>query len=207
MPFCDIDTDIKPWLGIDPAETKHDVTLTILRDSIEQAVLNFTELSFETVGPVMEVYDANESDQVVLQNIPVQSVSAVYFGTNPDGTGGSLVDASSYAAELDTGLIKFQCQYTPKGRKTVRVDYTYGYASLPPDIKHAILLAVEADFRRKGSKSIGRTSRAKKDEREGFAGGAAEWDTKTGLPNEVVFKLQTYKRYEMPIQPIATRNL
>ena len=46
-PFCDIDDDVKPWLGIDPAETKHDTTLTIIRDSVEQAVLNFTEASFD----------------------------------------------------------------------------------------------------------------------------------------------------------------
>lgn len=207
MPYCDINTDVKPWLGIDVADTEFDTTLTIIRDSVEQAVLNYIEVSLETVGPIMEVYDASQQDQITLHQIPVQSVDAVYFCTEPDGTGGKQIDTDCYGVDLDTGVIKLQHHYTPRGRLLVRVDYTHGYSSVPADVKHAILLGIEADFRRKTSKSIGRTSRAKKDEREGLDSGAGSWDAKSGLPHEVVFKLNTYRRFEFANLPIATRNL
>lgn len=205
MAICDLDIDVKPWLQL--TGSTHDTTLTIIRDSIEQAVLNYIELSLETVGPVMEVYDASQQDQIVLANIPVQSVSALYFNTKPDGSDGCLIDASQYAVDLETGVIKLQCGYTPRGRALVRVDYTYGYATVPSDIKHAILLSIDADFRRKGSKTIGRTGRSKKDEREGYSTGGGVWDSKSGLPTEVVYKLNAYKRRDFAVLPIAMRNL
>ena len=205
VPFCDIDTDVKPWLGIDVAETKHDTTLTILRDSVETAVLNYTEASFDLVGPVMEVIDGSRADQIVTREFPISSVDAIYFHVLPDGSGGSLIDPTYYQVLPEAILL--QHLYTPKGRSLIRIDYTWGYDGLPADVKHAILLAIEADFRRKGSKTIGRSGRSKKDEREGFSDPAGAWDKKTGLPTEVVYKLKPYKRFEMPTQPIAQRNL
>jgi hypothetical protein len=88
----------------------------------------------------------------------------------------------------------------------VRIDYTHGYTSLPSDVKLAILLGIEANFRRKGNKTIGMTGRTKKDESEGYSSGPGAWDTKTGLPKEVAM-LNPYKRYEIPTQPMAQRNL
>ena len=205
MPFLDLNLDIKPWLGIDVADTEFDAVLTIIRDSVEQAVLNYTEATFVLTGPIMEVLDASRSDQIVPREYPINSVSAIYFHCNPDGTNGELIDPISYQA-LPEAII-LQHLYTPKGRSLLRIDYTYGYDGLPADVKHAMLLAIEADFRRKQSKSMGRSSRSKKDESESFSSSASYWDTKTGLPKEVVYKLNPYKRYELPSQPIAQRNL
>lgn len=203
-PFLDLNTDIKPWLGIDVSETKYDSVLTVIRDSVEQAMLNFTEATFDLTA-VSEVLDANRSDQIVPAEFPIDSVTQIFFHVLPDGTGGELIETTSYQAKV--GSIILQDLYTPKGRSLVRVDYTYGYDGIPDDVHEAMLLAIEAKFRRKGRKSIGLSGRSKKDEREGFTETAGAWDPKTGLPTEVVYMLQPYKRYEFPTQPIAQRNL
>jgi len=73
-------------------------------------------------------------------------------------------------------------------------------------VKQAILLGVEAEFRRRGRKSIGTSGRSKKDESERFDNGVGSWDKKSGLPKEVVFKLNPYRVFEFPAQPRATHN-
>lgn len=219
MPICDLDTDIKPWLGIDPAETKYDTTLTIIRDSVERSVLNYVESVFAQ-RTVTELYDGGGSDSLAVRGIPIVSVTDVILNVNLDGTGGSALDATSYylpgdMEEVDTydgtgtrgsSAILFRGIKLPRNRGIIRVDYTYGYDGVPPDIKHSILLAVEAEFRRKGRKTIGTSGRSKKDESERFSNPLSSWDKKTGLPQEVVYKLNPYRAIEFPVQPMATFN-
>lgn len=206
MPFCDLNTDIKPWLGIDVSNTTHDSVLTIIRDSVEQAVLNYTEAKFEATVITNEILDSSSADTVVTKNHPVISVEALYFSVDSDGTDGNLIDPEHYFVNGDGG-ITLRAITQPRGRFLTRVDYTYGYTALPGDVKHAILLAVEADFRRKGRKLIGVSSRSKKNESEGFESSSGVWDTRVGLPKEVVAKLNPYRvNFEFPVQPMATRN-
>lgn len=208
MPFLDLNADIKPYLGIPVANTEYDSLLTLFRDSVESAVLAYVETAFELTAITNEILDSNGSDTIVPRNSPIRSVQAIYTSVDSDGSEGNLLDPEFY--RVDTDGITLRSINQPRGRFYVRVDYTYGYDGLPPEVKHAMLMAVDAEFIRKNDKSVGkgRTGRSKKDESEsGGAAGGAGWDTKVGLPNEVIAKLQTYKQsFEFPTQPMATRN-
>jgi hypothetical protein len=221
MPICDLNVDVKPWLGIDVAETKHDAVLTTILKSVEKSVLNYTEAAFTQQVVVGELLDGNDSDTITPRNSPIASVQQVVFNVQTDGTGGNALDQASYYLPKDmdeigpdyegddprgSSGILLRHMGTPRGRGYVRVDYTYGYDGVPPDVKHAILLAIEADFRRKGRKSIGTAGRSKKDESERFTNSMTGWDKKTGLPQEVVYKLNPYRVFEFPTQPMATFN-
>ena len=221
MGILTLNDDVKPWLGIETAETKHDSALTVILKSMEKAVLNYTEAAFSQKVVVGELLDGNLSDSIVTRNSPIVSVQQIIFNVNTDGTGGSALSTSSYYLPQDmeevgpnyegndpkgSSAILLRHLSTPRGRGLVRVDYTYGFNGVPPDVKHAILLAVEADFRRKGRKSIGTSGRRKKDESESFNDSPSAWDKKTGLPQEVVYKLNPYSVFEFPAQPMATFN-
>lgn len=204
-PWCDIDDDVKPWLGIDADKTEHDATLVIIRDAMEQAVANFVEHEFEPKAET-EILDSTKSDVITPANWPIISVQSLYFYTQMDGSGGELIAATDYNVR-EYGVVLAPYLVSPRGRGRVKLSYTWGYASLPGDVKLAALQAIEAEFRRKGRKSIGVGARSKKDESERFTSDSSAWDLKTGLPKEVLGKLNTYKQGpEFTTQPMATRN-
>lgn len=205
MAFLDLNTDIKPWLGIDPSNTDFDYVLNIINEAMEQAIINYTETDFQLHTEVNEVHDANQSDVLIPRNIPVVSIQAVYFYTLADGSEGSLREAIEY--QLREDIIVFQNQQLPFKRSRVRVDYTWGYDGLPDDVKLCMLQAVEAEFRRKSNKTLGVKSRSKKDESHSLSNNPSDWDTKSGLPKELVYKLTPYKVFEFPNQPMAARNV
>lgn len=197
--------DIKTWIGIEILNTEHDAVLTLIGEAIEKSVLNYTETQFALQTVTGELVDGNQSDVITPRNAPIDSVQGLYFGVESDGTGGNLIDPADYSVSEDS--ITMRHIGSPRGRYMIRIDYKWGYNGVPSDVKLAILQASEAEFRRKGRKSIGIGGRSKKDESERYTGGdASAWDKKTGLPVEVVSKLRPYKRFEFPTQPMATRN-
>jgi hypothetical protein len=207
MPICDLDNDIKPYMGIPVSNTDSDTVLTIFRDSVEASVLAYVETKFE-LTTTSEILDSNGSDAIVPRNSPIASVQAIYIAVDSDGSGGNLLDPSLY--RVDSHEITMRTAHFSRGRYYLKIDYTYGYDGVPAEVKHAILMGVEAEFIRKNKKTVGGgiSARSKKDESESLgSGGGAGWDTKVGLPNEVIAKLQSYKTsFEFPTSPMATRN-
>jgi hypothetical protein len=197
--------EIKEWLSI--TKPDYDSLLTTINEAMCQAVISYVEHDFTEQVTTNEVLDANQSDSIVPRNWPIVSVQALYFHTQPDGSQGQLIDASDYQV-LPEGIV-LQNFTTPVRRSRIRVDYTWGYpAGLPADVKLMMLQAVEAEWRRRGQKTLGVASRSKKDESHSFtATGDGYWDMRTGLPNELIYKLNNYKQsFEWPSSPMATRN-
>lgn len=205
MILLDLNLDVKPWLGIDVAETKYDATLTTIGDAMEASVINYCETDFALHVVTKEVLDGNGSDVIIIRNIPVQSVQAIYFNCDAKGDNGSLIDPLTYQVLPES--IVLQTIKTPNARSRVRVDYTYGYNGLPSDVKLCLLQCIEAEYRRKTQKSLLGSSVTKKDESDSTKQSMLEWDTKTGLPTVLVYKLNPYRCFEFPCQPMSQRNM
>jgi len=205
MAFLDLTTDIKPWLGIPTDVTTHDSVLTIINEAMEQAILNFTETDFVLHDDTMEIHDGNQSDVIVPRRIPVVSIESIHIHIANDGSGGSLLDPDQY--ELVDDTITLKGIQTPFARSRIKVIYTWGYDGLPADVKLCMLQAIEAEFRRKGNKTLGLGSRSKKDESENLKSDLTDWDEKSGLPKVLAFKLVPYKVFEFPNQPMSARNV
>jgi len=204
MAFLDLETEIKPWLGIKAGDTSQDAFLTLINASVEQSIKNYCETDFETHAITKEILDGNDSDIIVPRNMPILSVQAIYFYCDTAGENGSLIDPLCYQV-LEHSIV-LQSVTTPFCRSRVRMDYTYGYASLPADVKLVSLQGVEAEFRRKNDKTLIGGRKSKKDESEETGAAVVEWDNKTGLPRVLIFKLTPYRSYEFPSQPMAQRN-
>ena len=89
--------------------------------------------------------------------------------------------------------IFLRCQFTPRGRGLVRIDYTHGYDTVPGDIKLAILQATKIFAQYHNSNSEHVSSRSKKDESEAIGGAGKIWDKDSGLPTQVKAMLQKYR--------------
>jgi len=195
----------KVYLGIDPSDTSQDVIIEIFREAVEQLILNFCECSFEPViisGPPGEILDGDRSDVILPRNSPIISVEKVFINVDLDGSNGSeLIENEDFYIDDNAIILRFI--HTPKGRGLVRVDYTFGFASVPPDVKLAVFQSVKAELQRKNRNTEDISSRSKGDERESYAG---VFDTKTGLLKTAIAKIQPYRTYEFPNIGIAQRN-
>jgi hypothetical protein len=201
--------DIKTFLGIPLVNTEYDAILTVFQESVEQSIINYCQTDFAThaiVGPPGEILDGGRQDVLIPKNFPIISVERVYFNVNVDGTGGYQLGSTDYF--YDEGSITLRSQHAPFARGIVRLDYTYGYAAVPGDVKAAVYQSVKAEFQRYKKNSEDISSRSKGDESESFGtGNSGAWDPLTGLPRQIVAKLQAYRLYEFPNINMAQRNL
>lgn len=193
--------DAKAWIGIDPADTSQDARLQIMIDAVDAIIKDYCEAEFAEQTVVGEILDGGRNDTIVPKNSPLRSVQNVFVNCYPDGNGGTAVTPSDYYMEADCIVMRWQV--TPKGRGLVRIDYKWGYASVPGPVKQAALLSVEAIYNRKNRNSIGISSRSKEGESESYP---SAWNMESGLPKEAMAMLVPFRSLEFPIQNTAIRN-
>ncbi len=201
--------DIKTFLGI--SGTDQDALLTMFQESVEASVINYCETDFTPqviTGTPGEILDATRADVIVPRGYPITAVAGVWLGVDPDGTGGFQLDASDFY--FTESAIYLQGIHTPFQRGAIRLNYTWGYASVPGDVKMAVYQSIKAEMQRYNRNTEDLSSRSKQDESESYGGGSGAgsvWDPLTGLPRTIVAKLQPYRNYEFPRGNMAQRNL
>lgn len=195
--------EVKTWLAI--TDSTQDALLTDLIAAVEDAILDFTETKFELTPVTNEIHDARRQDTLIPTGWPLASVQAVKLGVNADGTGGDTLAATEY--NYDDVAVRLRASYMPLQRGYVRLDYTYGFATVPAKVKLATKLSVEAYYRMRKRGSVGTTSKAKEGESISYD---KSWSSSAGLPNEAVALLESYRKVEFPTGPgtaMATRNI
>lgn len=195
--------DVKTFLGIELSNTDRDALITMFKDSVEASVIEYCEHDFTPQVVTNERNDGGQSDTLVPEGYPIISVQAVKINVQADGSGGDTLDSSAYYHD-DSGIF-FLWQHTPFRRGAIRVDYTWGYASVPANVKMCVYQAVKAELQRYDANAEHIGSRSKNGESESM--GTSVWDDLTGLPKTIVAKLQPYKRLEFPSAHYAQRNI
>lgn len=134
---------VKAVLGIPSGVTQHDTLISTLIEVADQEVLSFCNVTTLTQQTLTEVFDVDnrDTDQIMLSNFPIQSVTAV-------SSSGDALTTDEYYADLTTGKVKLKTvgQYFNEGRQKVSVTYVAGYSAVPADIKHAATLIAVAHF-------------------------------------------------------------
>lgn len=187
--------EIKSFLGVN--NNDQDALLTMFQESVEASIIGYCETDFASHVVTGEVLDGNRSDIIVPKKCPIISVQALFIYVDETGVGTEL-DTDSYT--VDESAITLKSLSTDGRRSSIKINYTYGYSSVPADVKMCVYQSVKAEMQRYSQNTENITSRSKEGESEGYGGA---WDSLSGLPKQIISKLQRYKIIEFPNVPSA----
>lgn len=97
------------------------------------------------------------TNTILLPEIPVASVSALYLDSDRDFTSDTEISSEDYHLETGSGVITLYDDVAPSGVATVKVTYIAGYttSTLPADLKMACLEAISWNYSRLRDKQYG----------------------------------------------------
>lgn len=98
-----------------------------------------------------EYYDGDGSQTLYLDHYPVNSVTALYLDSEGDFGSGTEVSSSDYRLSSEMGRVWLESTFLPYYPQSVKVVYSAGYAdvaSIPDDLKLAVLDDIKWRFRR-----------------------------------------------------------
>jgi hypothetical protein len=196
----------KTYLGIALSDTSQDAIIEIIRPAIEESILLYCDTDFtqKETPAGGEIHDGIQSDMLVPFNFPIISIDAVYLGCDPSGENGTLlVVGTDYYVDADDGSVILTGNTTPFRRGSCRLNYKWGYVAVPKGVKLAVYQCVKAELQRRKRNTEDVSSRGKDGETEQYG---KAWDDKTGLPKQILSKLDQYRSREFPQAGMAQRN-
>lgn len=88
-------------------------------------------------------YDGKGNQKLFTENYPINSVTALQYGSNPTSTWTDFYSGSATANILNYyNHIKLYNNYFPCGNKNIKIIYNAGYNSTPADIKECAIEAI-----------------------------------------------------------------
>lgn len=139
--------DMKRHLGVTSSD--RDIDIESLTEAATRYVEKRTKRTLVTTVYRLNLSDCHvpsgEFEPICLPRPPIQSVSKVEYdpgtGTYTEITGYQLVKADEYSYILPAPSTRWPAVVKEK-YNAFRVDYTAGYATVPPEAKHCIKLLV-----------------------------------------------------------------
>lgn len=131
------------------ASSEDDIIDTLIHGA-SQAVVGFCGRDF-VQATYTEYYDGSGNEKLILKNYPIVSVSSVNIDTTRQwGAASAVTVATDLIVGNDSGIIELWNNWRSFGcgKKTVRVVYSAGYASIPYDVQQACLLTVMYWYKR-----------------------------------------------------------
>lgn len=172
--------NLKRHLGIPASDAAEDTFLQQTLVALDQVVLGWTGRKTFASAAATEYFDGTGRETLCLARRPVTAIAGVWVDGNgrygygsgafPSSSawnvGEHFVPRSLAADETNAGLLQSIRGEWPEGRGNIKVTYTAGYATIPPDIELAVhqLAAIIRESRSRGmvlnSETIGKYSYA-----------------------------------------------
>lgn len=132
--------DVKESLGIDAGNTSKDNLIIRKINYATHIIESFCNLSadhhFKQDTYTNEVYDATNTDNLVLRMRPASSISIGWRGTSQNEDNWNTIDTEDYFINSSAGILNGLSRFSG-GYGAFRVTYTAGYSTIPADLAEA----------------------------------------------------------------------
>ena len=148
--------EVTAILGIptsDTLEAQYEFLIQWIQSRAESLIGRALELSERTV-----YMDGSGKNTLILPVMPVQSIASISFDSSR--VFATSVDSADYYCDMRSGVVYFD-YCVPEGRGNVKVVFTAGYdsASLPYDLKMAMIECISWNVKRLNDKAFGISTR------------------------------------------------
>jgi hypothetical protein len=116
-----------------------DARLTQIILSAEKYFLNRVKRIIEQDTITDELYDGDNTNELVLKNYPIVSVTELQINDN-------IIDVDDYAIYNSEGIIKLKNSIFLRGIQNIKITYVAGFSAVPEDIKMAIAEVVSRKY-------------------------------------------------------------
>jgi|GEM_PF-3847508 len=186
--LVDLDTELKPYLGIDASDTDYDLRLEALINSVSQLVQTYLGRTLISTAYVDQVLNGRPSVYLFLPSWPVTEWTSVEIDSAEVTE--TLTEDTDYVVDMARGVLeRIDGSDWDTGMQSIVVNYTAGYAlaDVPQDIKLLVMARVGAEWQRQKSALWGQTSR-------GVEGGSASFEFSADLTDAEKAMLNRYRR-------------
>lgn len=158
--------DLKTFLAI--TSSTLDAKLAAVKTDIEAMVKTYCGRDFLVPStPYTEYYDGDGSQQLIVNQRPVISVASIYIDSSclfesgslvPNLNSGSPAELISSQRKLNSGIIELFSYAFQRGRRSVKITYSAGYATVPADLQRAVKLICAKAWKTQDLQMIGQIS-------------------------------------------------
>lgn len=188
--------DLKTYLAI--TSSTLDAKLTAVKADIEAMVKTYCGRDLLVPStPYTEYYDGDGSQRLIVNQRPIISVTSIYLDPSSLFTAGTLVpnlnsgspaELISNQRQLNAGIIDLFSYAFYRGRRSVKITYSAGYATVPADLQRAVKLICAKAWKMQDLQMTGQISQQVGDKTVTY-----EPDT---WPKEAAEILRLYRRIE-----------
>lgn len=136
--------ELKPFMGIDIADTSKDTVLTIYINGVSNKIEKLTGRKL-MAADYIEKYPGTNSNELVLKHYPINSVTAITYVYEDQES----IDINDYEYEIDSeegilykdngwileGFSTYMSRLINYPQRHIKVEYNGGFTDVPPDLK------------------------------------------------------------------------
>jgi len=130
--------DFKQFMHIDTDDVDDDGRLTQVINYVSQRIERYCKRVFKSAA-YTEYYDGVlDMSSLILNQYPVSAISSIYDDPSWYYTADSLILATDYAYDADSGMVFLAPGYRfSMGKRNIKITYTAGYSTIPADLANA----------------------------------------------------------------------
>lgn len=138
--------EVKDYLNLQAEDTYSDDLIESLIAQVE-AVTEADKLQ-RTIGSstFVELIDGDGDDTILLKNYPVLEILNIWDDLDRDYSDDTELDVEQMAIYDEYGKVVFVDGIFSPGRQNVKVHYRAGYATVPEDLKLALIKTIAAEL-------------------------------------------------------------